>query len=65
MLPHQASFPHASWTLHGDAIVATKLVPKDLAGRFIPERAILVSVWPGHALAILYIARYRDSPVGE
>ncbi|WP_116808104.1 acetoacetate decarboxylase family protein [Steroidobacter cummioxidans] len=60
--PH---FQAAPWTLHGDAIVAVKRVDRDVAKRLVPPDADVVAVWPGRTLAILYLANYRKSPVGE
>ena len=58
-------FPAAPWTLQGDAFVALKPVSTGAASRLVPPDTKLVSVWPGRTLAILYLARYRTSPVGE
>lgn len=55
----------APWTLQGDAVVAIKLVRKEVAQRLIPEDAKIICVWPHYTLAILYLEQYRDSPVGE
>jgi hypothetical protein len=60
--PH---FQPAPWTLHGEAIVGLKLVPRDIAQRLVPPDARVVRVWPKRTLAILFLAQYRDSPVGE
>jgi hypothetical protein len=58
-------FQPAPWTLHGEAIVGLKLVPRDIAQRLVPPDAKVVAVWPKRTLAILFLAQYRDSPVGE
>jgi hypothetical protein len=60
--PH---FQPAPWTLHGEAIVGLKLVPGDIAQRLVPPDAKVVGVLPNRTLAILFLAQYRDSPVGE
>jgi hypothetical protein len=60
--PHLQAAP---WTLHGDAVVALKTVRQDVARRLIPTDANVISIWPGRTLAILCLAQYRNSPVGE
>lgn len=60
-----SQIPAAPWTLSGDAIVALKSVPRELARRLVPADAKVVHVLPGRTLAILFIARYLQSPVGE
>jgi len=57
--------PAAPWTLHGEAIVGLKIVRSDIAQRFVPPDAKVVRIWPGRTLAILYLAHYQHSPVGE
>jgi hypothetical protein len=61
----EPGFPAAPWKLRGEAIVAIKLVRTDLARQLIPSDAKVISVWPGRALALLYLSLYRSSPVGE
>jgi hypothetical protein len=60
--PH---FQPAPWTLRGEAIVGLKLVPRDIAQRLVPADAKIIGVWPNRTLGILFLAQYRDSPVGE
>ena len=60
--PH---FQPAPWTLQGEAIVGLKLVPRDIAQQLVPPDVKVLSVWPKRTLAILFLAQYRDSPVGE
>lgn len=60
--PH---FQPAPWTLSGEAIVGWKLVSGDLARRLVPPNAKVLCVWPKRTLAILFLAQYRQSPVGE
>lgn len=60
--PH---FQPAPWTLTGDATVGVKLVSADLARRLVPPDAKVLCVWPKRTLAILFLAQYRHSPVGE
>ena len=58
-------FQPAPWTLRGDAVLAIKLVRKDLVQSLVPADARVICVWPGRTLAVLYLAHYRQSPVGE
>jgi len=60
--PH---FQPAPWTLQGEAMVGLKLVPRDIAQQLVPPDVKVLSVWPKRTLAILFLAQYRDSPVGE
>jgi hypothetical protein len=60
--PHYQAAP---WTLRGEAIVGLKLVRADIVRRFIPPDAKVLCVWPKRTLAVLYLAQYRQSPVGE
>jgi hypothetical protein len=59
------AFPPAPWQLRGEAVFGMKLAPKALAQSFAPADVEIVCVYPGHTLAMLYLARYSDSPVGE
>ncbi len=58
-------FQSAPWTLRGEAIVGFKWVRSDVARQFVPPDATVLCPWPGRTLALLYLAHYRDSPVGE
>ncbi|MFC4309354.1 acetoacetate decarboxylase family protein [Steroidobacter flavus] len=58
-------FQSAPWTLRGEAIVGLKLVRSDVARQFVPADAKVVCVWPGRTLAILYLCKYWESPVGS
>lgn len=58
-------FPPAPWTLRGDAVVAIKLVRKELVRSLIPQDAKVLCLWPRHTLAVLYLSQYLDSPAGE
>lgn len=60
--PH---FQAAPWTLQGNAIVAVKRVHSDAARRLVPPDANVIAISPARTLAILYLAEYRKSPVGE
>jgi hypothetical protein len=60
--PH---FKPAPWTLRGEAIVGLKLVPRDAAQRLVPLDAKVLCVWPKRTPALLFLAQYRQSPVGE
>ena len=57
--------PAAPWQLSGDAIVAARLVPECVARSFLPHDVSVVCVWPRRTIAVVYLARYRGSPVGE
>jgi hypothetical protein len=57
--------PPAPWTLQGEAIVGLKCVASDVARRLVPTDAKVIRIWPGRTLAILFLAHYRQSPVGE
>jgi hypothetical protein len=58
-------FQPAPWTLRGDAAVSVKLVRKERVQPLIPPDAHIICVWPGRTLAVLYLAQYHASPVGE
>lgn len=60
--PH---FPSAPWTLRGEAVVGLKLVRSDLARQLVPRDAKVVCILPKRTPAILYLAHYSQSPVGE
>jgi hypothetical protein len=64
-LEPEGRFQSAPWRLHGQAIIGVKLLRKDTVQRLTPPNAKVFCVWPGRALAMLYIAQYRRSPVGE
>lgn len=51
--------------MRGDAVVAVKLVRKERAQPLVPPDARIVCVWPGRTLAVLFLAQYHTSPVGE
>jgi hypothetical protein len=63
-LDARPQFQPAPWTLRGDAVLAAKLVRKDLVQSLVPADARVICVWPGRTLAVLYLAHYRQSPVG-
>jgi hypothetical protein len=58
-------YPPAPWRLRGQAIVAVRLVPETVARSLVPAEVRIVCVRPGSTIAVLYLSRYRDSPVGE
>lgn len=60
--PH---WPPAPWTLQGDAVVGLKLVPSDIARRLVPQDAKVLCILPRRTPAILYLAQYSQSPVGQ
>lgn len=62
---HRQEFPPAPWQLSGEAVFALKLVRKELVQSLVPPNARIVCLWPGRTLAMLYVAQYRRSPVGE
>jgi hypothetical protein len=64
-MDNRQQFSPAPWQLCGDAILAFKPVRTELARPLVPTDARIVSVWPGRTIAMLYLARYRQSPVGE
>jgi hypothetical protein len=51
--------------LRGDAAVAVRLVRKELVRPLVAPDAHIVCVWPGRTLAVLFLAHYHASPVGE
>jgi hypothetical protein len=59
-----AQLPPAPWHLRGDAVVACRLVPQHVARLLLPADAQIVCVWPGRTIAIAYLSRYTQSPVG-
>lgn len=58
-------FPPAPWHLRGDAIMAWRLVPESAVRQLVPADVRIVCPWPGRTVAILYWARYSESPVGD
>ena len=58
-------FQAAPWTLQGEAVVAFKPVRSERVRRLVPADARVLPVLPGRTLALLYLANYRQSPVGE
>jgi hypothetical protein len=58
-------FQPPPWQLRGEAVVALKMVRKELVQSLVPPDAHIVSVGPGRTIAVLYLAQYRESPVGE
>src|SRR5688572_7960778 len=60
----QRAFPPAPWKLRGEAVVALKLVPRKRVQSLVPADTKVWCPYPGHTVAILYLARYSHSPVG-
>src|SRR5262245_22589023 len=52
------TYPAAPWHLAGDALAVTRLIPVNVARRFMPYWAHVVPVVPGMTTAALYLARY-------
>jgi hypothetical protein len=60
----QRAFPPAPWKLRGEAVVALKLVPRNRVRSLVPADTNVWCPYPGHTVAMLYLARYSHSPVG-
>jgi hypothetical protein len=60
----QRAFPPAPWKLRGEAVVALKLVPGERVQSLVPADTKVWCPYPGHTVAMLYLARYSHSPVG-
>jgi hypothetical protein len=57
--------PPPPWRLHGEACVALRLVPQRIARSLLPADVPIFCSLCRRTIALLYIAHYRDSPVGE
>ena len=60
----ERQIPPAPWTLHGTACFSMQLVRKEQVRALLPQDARVICLWPGRTLAIVYLAQYRESPVG-
>jgi acetoacetate decarboxylase len=59
------AIPPAPWRLRGEALFTIRLVSRSAAQALLPRDVDVVCVWPDKTIAVLYLARYAGTPVGE
>lgn len=60
-----AGFQPPPWALTGEALISLRLVPLKIAGALVPDDVPILCAACRGTVALLYIARYTGSPVGE